>query len=129
MSSQIPNSRWKEFVDVLLVLGAALLVILIACGAYVLAGRYHVNSSWVYLGEISLGFFVTVGWDYRKEFRSVRFVIFFGGWLFAHLTIFVFVVAYLGWLYWLLALSVELFLFYGTAFWLFGLRPPPRRRH
>lgn len=128
MHSEPSNRRSKEFLDLFAILGAALLLIVVAVGAYFLADKYRIDSVWVYLGEISVGFFATVGWDYRKEFRSIRFVIFFCFWLFAHLCIFVFVVAYLGWLYWLLALTVELFLFYGTAFWLFGLLPPGRRR-
>ena len=111
-----------------MVLGAALLVIAMGGGAYLMAGRYHIDDVWVYLGEISLVFFVTIGLDCRREFRSVRFVIFFGCWLLAHLAIFVFVVAYLGWLYWLLAFSVELFLFYATTSRPFGLQSPLRRR-
>ncbi|HXJ87642.1 MAG TPA: hypothetical protein VMS18_12545 [Candidatus Binatia bacterium] len=86
------------------------------------------NPMWVFLPLLSLGFFAQVGWDYRYEFRSLRFSMFFFGWLLINAFVFLFVVANFGWLYWVAALIVEVFVFYLTAYWLFGLTPPLRPR-
>ena len=120
--------RMAEFKDLLGLLGVAFVVITIGCGAYVLAEKLGISSVWVYLAGVSIAFYATLGWDYRREFRSVRFVAFFCSWLAIHLTVFIFVVNRLGWLYWVVALFFEIFFFYATAGWFFGLKPPLRSR-
>jgi hypothetical protein len=95
--------------------------------AFLLADAYHISPAWVFVVWLSVGFFAAVGWDYRKEFKSGSFVLFFAAWLLLHSVIFALVATYWGWLCYLGAAFVELFFFYATAFWLFGLRPPPRR--
>jgi hypothetical protein len=126
------SNRRKEFLDLLMVLGTALVVIALGGGALLLADRYHINFVWIFFVCLCLGFFAQVGWNYRREFRSIRFVLFFCCWLLIHLLVFVFCVAFLGWVYWVLAVSVEIFFFYATAYWIFGLKPPTaelKRRH
>ena len=116
--------RSAEFKDLLALLGVAILVTLVGGGAYLLSEKLEINPVWVYLAGVSIAFYATLGWDYRKEFRSVRFGAFFCSWLAIHLTVFIFVVTQLGWLYWVVALFVEIFFFYATANWFFGLKPP-----
>jgi hypothetical protein len=122
------QGRTEEAKDLLALLGVALLIILVGAGAYFLAAKLGINSVWVYLTSVSVAFYATVGWDYRKELRSVPFLAFFIGWLAIHLTVFIFVVTRLGWLWWVGALFLELFFFYATAGWFFGLKPPGNRR-
>jgi hypothetical protein len=117
----------KRILDLCFLIGSALLLCVVGGGAFVITEIRHISPMWVFLSLISIGFFAAVGWDYRKEFRSVRFVLFFCGWLVVNIAVFVEVVASFGWLYWIPALFLELFFFYATADWLFGLKPPLRR--
>ncbi len=126
--SQTPKGGVKKFLDRLSLIGAALLVIVAGGSGFLLADRYHIDSVWVLLAWVSVGFFAGVGWDYRAQFRSISFISFFVAWLLLHLLIFILVVSRLGWLYWLVALFLELFFFYATAELLLGLKPPLRRR-
>jgi hypothetical protein len=114
--------------DGLLLVVSSLAACGVIVGAFVFTEEYHLNPMWVFLPGISLGFFAQVGWGYRREFRSVRFSLFFFCWLLINVFVFLFVVATLGWLYWIPTLVVEVLLFYLTAYWLFGLLPPLRPR-
>jgi hypothetical protein len=109
-------------------LGSALLVCVVGVGAYVIADIRHINPAWVFLSLMSIGFFAFASEEYRKEFRSVRFVAFVCGWVVVNLVVVVVVVGSFGWLYLIPALLLEQFLFYMTAYWLFGLPPPLSRR-
>jgi predicted exporter len=111
-------------VDLCLLVGSGLLVCILTGGAFLLADIYHVNPLWVIVSFISVGFFAGAREDYRKEFRSVRFVAFVCGWVVINLAVFVIVLGLFGWLWLILALALEQILFYMTAYWLFGLRPP-----
>ena len=126
--SQSLNRGVKKYLDRLWLIGAALLVIVVGGSGFLLADKYHIDSVWVLLAWVSIGFFAGVGWDFRAQFRSMRFISFFVAWLLLHLLIFVLVVSRFGWLYWLAALFLELFFFYATAELLLGLKPPLRRR-
>jgi len=108
--------------------GSALLVCVLGVGAFVVTEVRHVNPMWVLLSLISVGFFAGVREEYRKEFRSVRFIFFVCGWLVINLAVFVVVLGSLGWLYLIPALFLEQILFYMTAYWLFELQPPLGRR-
>jgi hypothetical protein len=96
----------------------------VAVGTFAITEVRHISPMWVFLSGISLVFFVWVREEYRKEFRSVRFVFFVCGWLVINLGIVVVVLGSLGWFYLMAALFLEQVLFYMTAYWLFGLRPP-----
>ena len=76
---------------------------------------------------ISIIVFAGIREEYRKEFRSVRFIFFVCGWLVVNMAVVVVVLGYFGWLYLIAALALEQILFYMTAYWLFGLEPPSRR--
>lgn len=119
----------RRILDLCYLVGAALLVCILGGGAFVIAEIRHINPMWVFLSLISLGFVVGVGEEYRKEFRSVRFVAFVCGWLVVNVSVVIVVLGSFGWLYLIPALLLEQVLFYMTAFWLFGLEPPLRRRH
>jgi hypothetical protein len=110
--------------DLSLLLGTALLVCLLAGTAFLVADIYHVNPLWIILSLISVGFFAGAREDYRREFRSVRFVAFVCGWIVVNAAVFILILGFLGWLWLIPVLLFEQFLFYMTAYWLFGLRPP-----
>jgi hypothetical protein len=118
----------KRILDFCFLVGSALIVCVLGGGAFLIAEIRHINPMWVFLSLLSVGFFAGAREDYRKEFRSVRFIVFVCGWLVINMAVFLVVLAYFGWLYLFLALFLEQFLFYMTAFWLFGLRPGLRRR-
>jgi hypothetical protein len=62
------------------------------------------------------GFVVGAREDYRKEFRSVRFVLFVSGWVVINVVVVVVILGAVGWLYLIPALLLEQFLFYMTAY-------------
>jgi hypothetical protein len=93
-----------------------------------MAGARHISHMWVVF-LLSIGFFAGIGWDYRSEFRSVCFVLFFSVWLLLNFAMFYLtLLGHLGWLYYSMALFVEMFLFHLTAYLLFDLQPPVRRQ-
>ena len=109
-------------------LGSALIVCVLGIGAFVFAELHHLNPIWVFLSLISIGFFAFAWEEYRREFRSLRFVLFVCGWIVINITVVVTILTSFGWLYLVPALLLEQFLFYMSAYWLFGLEPPLRRR-
>jgi hypothetical protein len=113
--------------DILALIGFSLLIVALGIGSFFAADAYHISSIWVLLAWLSVGFFATVGWDYRREFRSIPFVFFFLAWLILHLLILVLVLGYLAWYWYIAALFLELVAFYASASLLFGLQPPCRR--
>jgi len=108
--------------------GSAVLVCAVGLGAFAVAEIRHINPLWVFLSLISIGFVVFAREEYRKEFRSVRFVLFLCGWVVTNIVVVVVVMGLFGWLYLIPALLLEQVLFYMTAYWLFGVEPPRRRR-
>jgi hypothetical protein len=117
----------KRIVDLCLLIGSALIVCMLGVGAFIIAQIRHTNPTWVFFSLISIVFVAGVREEYRKEFRSVRFISFVCGWLVINTTVVVVVLSYLGWLYLIPALFGEQVLFYMTAYWLFGLQPPMGR--
>jgi hypothetical protein len=92
------------------------------------AELHHLNPIWVFLILMSFGFFAFAREEYRREFRSVRFVLFACGWVVINVAVVVTVLASFGWMFLIPALLLEQFLLYMSAFWLFGLLPPGRGR-
>jgi len=127
VASKAQSAFSKRLLDLCLLVGSALTVCVVALGAFLVAEIRHVNPLWVFFGLISIGFFAGVREEYRKEFRSVRFVFFLLAWLVINMAVIVGVLASFGWLYLIPALFLEQVLFYMTAYWLFGLERPSRR--
>jgi hypothetical protein len=67
-------------------------------GSFVAADVYHLNTIWILVAWLSVGFFATVGWDYRREFKSAPFGLFFFVWMVIHSLIVLIVFMYLSWL-------------------------------
>ena len=118
----------KRVLDLCLLLGSALVVCVVGAGAFAIAITRHVNPVWVFFGLVSTGFFAGVKEEYRREFRSARFVLFVLGWLLINIAVVVVVVASFRWVWLFPSLFLEQVLFYMTAYWLFGLEPPLYRR-
>jgi hypothetical protein len=120
------QSSSSRILDLSLLVGSALVVCVVAVGAFILAEIRHINPMWVFFGLISIGFLVGVREEYRKEFRSSRFILFVLGWLVVNMAVIVVIVSSFGWIYLIPALFVEQVVFYMSAYWLFGLQPPGR---
>jgi hypothetical protein len=113
----------KRLVDLLVLLGAALLLITFVGSALLLADKYHVSEAWVFAAWAAVLFFLIVGWGYRRKFRDPAFVSFFVAWTILHVLVFLFVLAYLGFLWYVPLAVLELWVGYTIAIWQFG--PPP----
>jgi len=118
----------SRILDSFYLVGAALLVCLLGCGAFLLADIYHVNPFWVLFGLASVGLLVGAREDYREQFRSPRFVAFVCAWAVINIGVIILCVSLFGWLWLIPALLLEQFLFYMSVYWFFGVNPPSTRR-
>ncbi len=118
----------SRILDTSYLICAAILVCVLGVGAFALADIYHISPLWLFFGLISVGFVAMAREDYRKEFRSPRFVAFVVGWIVINVIVIIVIVSRFGWLWLMPALIVEQALFYMTAYWLFDVPPPSRRR-
>jgi len=118
----------SRILDLCFLIGSALMVCVLGVGTFVIAEIRHINPIWVFLSLISIGFFAFAKEEYRREFRSVRFILFVCVWIVVNMAVVVSILASFGWLWLIPALLLEQFLFYMSAFWLFGLQPPSHRR-
>jgi hypothetical protein len=117
----------SRILDTFYLVRAALLVCALGLGAFAVAEIYHISPLWVFFGLISAGFFAGAREDYRKEFRSPRFIAFVVGWLFINVMVVIFFVSRFSWFWLIPALLFEQALFYMTAYWLFDVPPPSKR--
>jgi hypothetical protein len=117
----------SRILDMFYLVGAAVLLCVLGAGAFIVADIYHVNPLWVIVSFISVGFFAGAREDYRKEFRSPRFVAFVCGWAVINVIVFIALLSLFGWLWLIPALLLEQVLFYMTAYWFFDVPPPSKR--
>jgi hypothetical protein len=103
------------------------MVCVLAGGAFVIAEIRHFNPIWVFLSLMSIVFIAFAKAEYRKEFRSVRFILFVCVWVVVNMAVFLSVLASFGWLWLIPALLLEQILFYMTAYWCFGVLPPSKQ--
>lgn len=118
----------RKILDLCLLIGFALIACALLLGSFLAAELRHVNPVWVFLSWASIVFFAGAREEYRKQFRSARFVLFVCGWIVINMIVFVAVLASFGWFWLFPALFLEQVLFYMSAYWLFGVRPPARGR-
>lgn len=117
----------KRIRDSFYLIGTALLVCALGVSAFELADTRHINPLWIFFPLLSVLFSAMAWEEYRKEFRSVRFILFVLGWMIINLAVLVVILSSFGWLYLIPALLLEQFLFYMTAYWLFDLQPSKAR--
>jgi hypothetical protein len=125
-SPSSPDSRRRQLWDLLRLTGLSVVIVVLGLASLIAAEAWHFDTTWILLGWLSAGFFVAIGWEYGREFKSIAFVSFFLTWLVLHALIFVVVLSYLSWLWYMAALAAELFAYYASASLLFGLEPPNR---
>jgi hypothetical protein len=118
----------KRILDLCLLIGFALIACALLLGSFLAAEIRHINPVWVFLSWGSIVFFAGAREEYRKEFRSIRFILFVCGWIVINMIVFVVVLASFGWFWLFPSLFLEQVLFYMSAYWLFGLRPPAHAR-
>jgi len=112
-------------VDMLLLVGTALLVAGLSTGAALTSEAYNISPAWLLSFWAGVGFLGIIGKTYGvRRLKSPRFAAFSAAWLVIHVCVFLFVLGYLGFLYYLPFLVAELFLGFMTAIWLFG--PPAK---
>jgi hypothetical protein len=127
MDSVLGNGVKKRSraMDILLLIGAALLVAGLSTGAALISLAYNVSPAWLLSFWAGIGFLGIVGKTYGvQKLRSARFAVFSAAWLAIHICVFLIVLTYLGFLYYLPFLVAELFLGFMTAIWMFG--PPAK---
>jgi len=63
-----------------MLVATALLVVVVGVSTFFMVDEPH--AVWVFLGWVGVSFFAAaVRWDYRREFRSLNFVLFFLCWI------------------------------------------------
>jgi hypothetical protein len=117
----------SRILDTFYLVGAAILLCVLGAGAFIVADVYHVSPLWVIVSLISVGFFAGAREDYRREFRSPRFVAFVCGWVVINVVVFITFLVLFGWVWLIPALVLEQILFYMSAFWFFDVPPPSKR--
>jgi hypothetical protein len=117
----------QRFFAVGVLIAIALVTCVVIVSTYIFAELHHINPAIVFLAGVSVIFLAAVREEYRKEFRSPRFVLFVLGWLALNLAIIIGVLGSFGWLYLIPALFIEHVMFYISAYWVFGIQPPGRR--
>lgn len=119
------GKKRSKVVDMLLLLGTALLVAGLSTGAALLSEAYNVSPVWLLSFWAGVGFLGMIGKTYGiQTLKSPRFAAFSAAWLVIHVCVFLFVLGSLGFLYYLPFLGAELLLGFMTAIWLFG--PPAK---
>jgi len=116
------KKRSRAF-DVLLLVGASLLVAAAFTAAFWVADERHINPAWLFAAGAAVVFFLVVGWGYRRKFRDPTFVSFFLAWTLVHVLVYLLVLGYLGLLWYVPIAVLELWVGYTIAIWQFG--PPP----
>jgi hypothetical protein len=127
MADALGEGRKKrsKVIDMLLLLGTALLVAALSTGAALISEAYHVSPAWLLSFWAGVGFLGIIGKTFgTRKLKSPTFAAFSAAWLVIHVCVFLFVLDYLGFLYYLPFLAAELFLGFITAIWLFG--PPAK---
>jgi FtsH-binding integral membrane protein len=112
-----------RFLNRVKLLGTAIISIVLLFGAFALADKYHIDSSWVFVAIVSLLFFGVIGWKNKDRFKSLPFALFFVVWMVINGLVFVLVMHRFGWLGWIIALHIELFVFYVSTYLIFGFKP------
>jgi uncharacterized membrane protein len=128
VATEREHSFSRRILDLCLLVGSALVICVLGVAAFAIASLRHVNPIWIFFALISAGFVAGVREEYRREFRSGRFVLFVLAWLVINIAVVVVVVSSFGWFWLFPALFLEQAFFYMSAYWLFGLEPPLRRR-
>lgn len=117
------KKKRSKVLDLLLLVGAGLVVAAASTAAFWMANERHISPGWLFAAGAALIFFLVVGWGYRRKFRDPAFVSFFLAWTLVHVLVFLLVLAYLGFLWYLPLMVLELWVGYTIAIWQFG--PPP----
>lgn len=111
----------RGVLDISLLIGSAVLVIGLGIGAFDLSDKYHIGDAWIFALCAGVGLIAVVGKSLRSKFRKPLFVVFFIGWLAAHILVMLLVLKYLTLLFVYPFTFLDLLLGYSAAFWLFGL--------
>jgi hypothetical protein len=114
-----------KMVDMLWLLGAALLVAALSTGTALVSEAHHISPAWLLSFWAGIGFLMIIWNTYGlNKLRSPNFAMFAAAWLLVHVCVFLLVLIYLSFLYYLPFLVAELFLGFMAAIWLFG--PPAK---
>ncbi len=112
----------SKALDLLLLVGAALLVAGFGTAAFWIADTHHATVGLLAAGAAG-GFLLIIAKTYGfRKLKSPPFAAFSTAWLVAHICVFLLVLGHLGFFYYLPVLVAELFVGFMVAIWLFG--PP-----
>jgi hypothetical protein len=109
--------------DIVRLIGTAILVCVIGVGAFIAGEIYHVNPVWLFLSWNSIWLFLILGKSFRGHFRNPQFTAFFLMWMAVHGTVVVLLMRWVRMLYWVPLIGLELFVGFLAANLLFGIVP------
>lgn len=118
----------KRVVDLLLLIAAAFVACVTMLGAYLFVKVHHYSPLWVFFSFVSIVFLANAREEYRKEFRSSKFVCFVLSWIVINMVVIVVVLSFLHWVYLIPALVIEQGVFYMSAHRFFGILPSEHPR-
>jgi hypothetical protein len=70
------KKKRTRVLDLILLVGAGLIVAATSTAAFWMADEHHISSGWLLAAGAALIFFLVVGWGYRRKFRDPAFVSF-----------------------------------------------------
>jgi hypothetical protein len=124
-TQQIKSSA-RGCLDIVFLIGVALLLCVVGVGAFWAADAYHVNPMWVFFLWNSVFMVPIFMKDFRNHLKRPTFVAFLIIWGVIHGLVVVMLMRRTPVVVWLLAISVELFLGYLLADRIFGIRRATR---
>jgi hypothetical protein len=118
------KARRNRLVDLVLLVGTALLVAVFGLGVFWLADNFRLGTGSAFAVLVGPLFLVIVGRGYRSKLRDPGFIAFLLAWLIIHVAVFLLVLKYLGLLYYAPVVFLELWAGYALVIPRFG--PPTR---
>jgi len=112
--------------DKVLLAGAALIIVVISVGSFILADIFHVNPGWVFLAGNSIAMIPLFARNFRGQLKRASFLAFLAGWAVVHGLLVLALMLWAPLLYWIPALGLEMFAGYIAARLLFGVAASPK---
>lgn len=124
--AEVTRTGSRRIADLALLVGAAFLVSAGLVAAFAVLDALHGNPIAVFVAVIAVVFVLSAKREFRREFRSPKFIMYACFWAGVYMVLFVVVLSTWGWLFLVPAFFGIQVVFYLTTDWLFGARPARR---